>query len=108
MSGGGAWSETTKIRERMRFVLDGGGELFTMVEPGERCGISGITGHEWLRRYWQNRVGGWNTDVGRAVLPASARPGSRGSPARRQHPYWGACKLTLPSRAATRSEVSRR
>lgn len=46
-----AWSETTKMRERMRFVLDAEEDLFTMTELCERYGISRVTGHKWLKRF---------------------------------------------------------
>ena len=52
------WSETTKMRERMRFVLDAEGELFTMTELCERYGISRMTGHKWLGRFRQDGLGG--------------------------------------------------
>jgi len=52
------WSETTKMRERMRFVLDAEGELFSMTELCERYGISRMTGHKWLKRFRQDGVGG--------------------------------------------------
>lgn len=45
------WSETTKMRERMRFVLDAEEELFTMTELCVRYGISRVTGHKWLKRF---------------------------------------------------------
>jgi putative transposase len=52
------WSETTKMRERMRFVVDVEGELFTMTQLCERYGISRMTGPKWLRRFRQDGVGG--------------------------------------------------
>ncbi len=36
------WSETTKMRERMRFVLDAEKDMFTMTELCERYGISRV------------------------------------------------------------------
>src|SRR5262249_34010360 len=45
------WSETTKMQERMRFVLDAQEELFSMTELCGRYGISRVTGHKWLRRF---------------------------------------------------------
>jgi putative transposase len=52
------WSETTKIREGMLFVVDAEGELFTMTELCERYGIRQMTGHKWLKRFRQDGVGG--------------------------------------------------
>src|ERR1700693_80462 len=93
-----AWSETTKMRERMRFVLDAEGELFTMTELCERYGISRMTGHKWLRRF---RRGGLKAfeDRCRAPLHCPHRTGPEVVEAlveaRHQHPYWGARKLIL-------------
>jgi transposase-like protein len=52
------WSETTKMRKRMRFVVDAKGELFAMTELCERYGVSRMTGHKWVRRFRQVGVGG--------------------------------------------------
>jgi hypothetical protein len=52
-----SWSETTKMRERMRFVVDAEGELFTMTELCERYGISRMMGHKWLGRFRQDGLG---------------------------------------------------
>ena len=48
------WSETTKMRERMRFVLDAEEDPFTMTELCERYGISRMTGQKWLKRFRQD------------------------------------------------------
>src|SRR5215813_10652792 len=62
MGGGGGprmpWSETTKMQERMRFVLDAQEELFSMTELCGRYGISRVTGHKWLRRFREEGLEG--------------------------------------------------
>src|SRR6266536_6433543 len=92
------WSETTKMRERMRFVLDAEGELFTMTELCERYGISRMTGHKWLRRFRRDGVRALE-DRWRAPLhcPHQTDPDAVGAlvEARHEHPYWGARKLIL-------------
>jgi transposase len=92
------WSETTKMRERMRFVLDAEGELFTMTELCERYGISRMTGHKWLRRFRQDGVRALE-DRCRAPLHCPHRTDPEVVEAlveaRHQHPYWGARKLIL-------------
>jgi transposase len=62
------WSETTKMRERMKFVVDAEGELFTMTELCERYGISRMTGHKWVRRFRQDGVGALRAGVGRRCI----------------------------------------
>ena len=52
------WSETTKMRERMRLVLDAEGELFTMTELCERYGISRMTRHKHLAIMGDDRPDG--------------------------------------------------
>ncbi len=92
------WSETTKMRERMRFVLDAEEELFTMTELCQRFGISRVTGHKWLKRFRGEGVRGLE-DLSRAPqhsphqTPAAIVEMLVG--ARRRHPNWGARKLIL-------------
>jgi len=45
------WSETTKMRERVRFIGDLEREFFSMTELCQRYGISRRTGYKWARRY---------------------------------------------------------
>ena len=42
------WSEMAKMWQRMRFVLDAEGELFTVTALRECYGISRLAGHESL------------------------------------------------------------
>lgn len=90
------WSETTKMRERMRFVLDAEGDLFTMTELCELYGISRMTGHKWLKRFRQEGVRALE-DRSRAPLHCPHRTGAEVVEAlvqgRREHPRWGARKL---------------
>jgi transposase InsO family protein len=90
------WSETTKMRQRMRFVLDAEEELFTMTELCQRYGISRVTGHKWLERFRGHGVEGLE-DLSRAPhhsphqTPAAIV--EMLAEARRCHPNWGARKL---------------
>src|SRR6202162_6358095 len=81
-----AWSETTKMRERMRFVLDAEGELVTMKE------------RKWVRRFREDGVGGLG-DRSRAPEHCPHRTDAAvvGAlvEARHRHPNWGARKLIL-------------
>jgi transposase InsO family protein len=92
------WSETTKMRERMRFVVDAEGDLYTMTELCERYGISRMTGHKWLRRFRQDGVGGLE-DRSRAPENCPHRTDAEVVnalvDARHRHPNWGARKLIL-------------
>lgn len=42
------WSETTKMRERVRFMGDLERELFSMTELCQRYRISRQTGYKWV------------------------------------------------------------
>jgi len=106
------WSETTKMQERMRFVLDAEGELFTMTELCERYGISRMTGHKWLRRFRQDGVGALE-DRSRAPLycPHQTDPEAVGAlvEARGEHSLLGrpeadpvACQATAGAKASRR------
>lgn len=90
------WSETTKMRERMRFVLDGEEGLFTMTELCERYGISRMTGHKWLNRFRREGLEGLR-DRSRAPQHCPHRVASKIvealAQARQRHPTWGARKL---------------
>ena len=90
------WSETTKMRERMRFVLDAEEELFTMTELCQRYGISRVTGHKWLKRFRAEGLAGL-LDLSRAPLysphQTSAAAVEAQAQARNRHPSWGARKL---------------
>ena len=87
-----AWSEATKMRERMRFVVDAEGDLYTMTELCERYGISRMTGHKWLRRFRQDGVGGLE-DRSRAPENCPHRTDAEVVEAlveaRHRHPNWG-------------------
>jgi hypothetical protein len=47
------WSETTKMRERVRFMGDLERELFSMTELCQRYRISRQTGYKWVNRYFE-------------------------------------------------------
>jgi transposase InsO family protein len=90
------WSETTKMRERMRFVLDAEEEFFTMTELCQRYGISRVTGHKWLKRFRAGGLAGLS-DLSRAPLHSPNRTAAAAvealAQARSRHPSWGARKL---------------
>ncbi len=90
------WSETTKMRERMRFVLDAEEELFTMTELCQRYGISRVTGNKWLKRFRGQGVQGLE-DLSRAPQHSPHQTPAviveMIAEARRHHPNWGARKL---------------
>ena len=90
------WSETTKMRQRMRFVLDAEEELFTMTELCQRYGISRVTGHKWLKRFRGEGVQGLE-DLSRAPQHSPHQTPATIveilAEARRRHPNWGARKL---------------
>jgi putative transposase len=90
------WSETTKMRERMRFVVDAEEDLFSMTELCERYGISRVTGHKWIRRFREEGVSGLE-DRSRAPEHCPHRTPALVvellATARQQHPSWGARKL---------------
>jgi hypothetical protein len=62
------WSETTKMRERMRLVLDAEGDLFTMTELCERYGISRTRSTGASGGSGRMDGGLWRTDVGRSCI----------------------------------------
>ena len=90
------WSETTKMRERMRFVLDAEEDLFSMTELCERYGISRVTGHKWFKRFRQSGLSGLR-DRSRAPEHCPHRTPAPVvellANARQQHPFWGSRKL---------------
>jgi transposase len=45
------WSETNRMEERARFVLDALQGHFTMTELCYRYGVSRKTGYKWIARY---------------------------------------------------------
>jgi transposase InsO family protein len=115
------WSETTKMRERMRFVLDAEEELFTMTELCQRYGISRVTGHKWLKRFRGQGVQGLE-DLSRAAQHSPHQTPAAIvemiAEARRHHPTWGARKLirwlqrrgpnrTLPAPSTARDILKR-
>jgi putative transposase len=90
------WSETTKMQERMRFVLDAQEGLFSMTELCGSYGISRVTGHKWLRRFWEGGLEGLE-DRSRAPEHSPNRTSEAVvkllAKARQEHPFWGARKL---------------
>ena len=98
------WSETTKMRERMRFVLDAEEDLFTMTELCHRYGISRVTGHKWLRRFRGEGVAGLE-DLSRAPQHSPHQTPAAIiellAEARKKHPNWGARKLIWLAGEAT-------
>ena len=54
------WSETNRMEERARFVLDALRGHFTMTELCERYGVSRKTGYKWVARYHGEGAHGCN------------------------------------------------
>jgi transposase InsO family protein len=90
------WSETTKMQERMRFVVDTEEELFSMTELCQRYGISRVTGYKWLERFEEEGLEGLK-DHSRAPISCPHRTDREVvellADARRRHPFWGPKKL---------------
>ena len=87
-----AWSETSCMEQRARFVLDALQGVFTMTELCYRYGVSRKTGYKWINRYHDNGVPGCG-DRSRAprVHPNATDPklAARIVKLRRKHPGWG-------------------
>jgi transposase InsO family protein len=52
------WDETTRMSQRLRFIIDFESCQFTMTELCERYGISRKTGYKWAQRYASEGAGG--------------------------------------------------
>lgn len=90
------WEETTRMKQRVRFISDLESCLYTMTELCERYGISRKTGYKWAERYVAEGVDGLQD---RSRAPKSC---CHGTPEelvavlvelRRAHPTWGPRKL---------------
>lgn len=86
------WSETDRMEERARFVLDALRGHFTITELCERYGVSRKTGYKWIARYHGEGAQGCND---RLRSPRN-HPNKTQSLiakkvilARRKHPGWG-------------------
>ena len=92
------WSETTKMRERVRFIVDLERELFSMTELCQRYGISRETGYKWVDRYFEEGVDGLK-DRSRAPENCPHRTSAEAvellAEARGRHPCWGPKKLIV-------------
>jgi putative transposase len=90
------WSETTKMRERVRFVGDFERGLFSMTELCQCYGISRVTGYKWLERFEEEGLDGLK-DRSRAPATCPHRTAAEVvellADARRRHPSWGPKKL---------------
>ena len=90
------WNETTKMRERVRFIGDFERELFSMTELCERYRISRVTGYKWLERFEEEGLDGLK-DRSRAPVSCPHRTDGEVvellADARRRHPHWGPKKL---------------
>src|SRR6266542_1649963 len=90
------WNETTKMRERMRFVVDFEREFFSMTELCQRYGISRVTGYKWLERFEEGGLEGLK-DRSRAPATCPHRTAAEVvellAHARRRHPSRGPKKL---------------
>ena len=52
------WSETDRMEQRARFVLDALQRKFTISELCYRYGVSRKTGHKWIKRYKKEGAAG--------------------------------------------------
>lgn len=90
------WSETTPMRERLRFIVDLERNLYTMTELCEHHGISRKTGYKWAARYVAEGLDGLK-DRSRAPKRCPHQTEDRAVKAlvdaRRKHPRWGPKKL---------------
>jgi len=90
------WSETTPMKERVRFIADFEGGLFTLSELCQRYGISRKTGYKWIERFEAEGPKGL-TDRSRAPHTCPHLTDSEVVglliDARLAHPRWGARKL---------------
>lgn len=90
------WSETCRMEERARFVLEALEGWTSMSELSARYGVSRRVGYKWLRRYEEEGLSGL-ADRSRApqrqaeaTLPEVV---SEIVELRKQHPTWGPRKL---------------
>ena len=87
------WSETNRMEQRARFVLDALQKRFTMSELCYRYGVSRKTGYKWIQRYHREGTSGCGD---RRRAPRShpnatdAKIVRRIISARRKNPGWGA------------------
>lgn len=90
------WEETTRMKQRVRFIADLESCLYTMTELCERYEISRKTGYKWAQRYCAEGPQGLQ-DRSRAVKSCPHRTGERIAEAlvslREAHPTWGPRKL---------------
>lgn len=90
------WDETTRMKQRERFILDLESYQYTMTELCERYGISRKTGYKWADRYGEEGLAGL---ADRSRVPKSC-PHTTAEELvkdllelRRAHPSWGPRKL---------------
>jgi transposase InsO family protein len=90
------WSQTTPMKERVRFIADFEGRLFTLTELCQRYRISRKTGYKWIGRFDEEGPKGL-ADRSRTprTCPHCTDPDivERLIDARLDHPRWGARKL---------------
>src|SRR5512140_2621891 len=68
------WSETSRMEERARFVLDALGGQFTMSELCYRYGISRKTDYKWVKRYDQEGRPGFHDRSRKPRVNPNATP----------------------------------
>lgn len=102
------WDETTRMRQRLRFISELESCQYTMTELCERYGISRKTGYKWAQRYVEAGPGGLEDrpHVARS-LPhqVSAEKAERLVNLRRRFPRWGPRKLRAWLERHHREEV---
>lgn len=86
------WSETNRMEQRARFVLEALQRKFTMSELCYRYGVSRKTGYKWIERYHREGVTGCGDRARAPRLHPNATPAKivkRIVAARRKNPSWG-------------------
>lgn len=90
------WSETSPMRERVRFVVDVDRRDLPVVELCERYGVSRKTAYKWLGRYRADGPAGLEDRSRRPEHSPNATDPvvvALLEELRRRHPTWGAGKL---------------
>ncbi len=90
------WSETCRMEERARFVLEAEEGWSSMVELCERYGISRRVGYKWVERYRSEGLSGLNDRTSRRHTQARETPPELRAEIielRKRHPTWGPKKL---------------
>jgi transposase InsO family protein len=92
------WSETSPMKERIRFIADFQRDLFSTCELCDRYHISRKTGYKWLGRFEENGPKGLEERSRKPLHCPHKTPDHVEQEiiqARLRHPTWGAKKLLI-------------